>query len=170
MISLGIILTGIGWTAVQCSDLTIIMILPRITRAGIILLTVLAQRGGRNSVSAIESPHESLRQVQIRGSVEAMACQCSTIVISNREFEIEGYTVKTSLLDTGTDAVLRQHNEGICSTTVRRSQAKINTAGGNYLSASLSGRFTTYLMDLNHNLHTNLIWKILWWCLTWLGI
>ena len=55
-----------------------------------------------------------MRQVQIRESVEAMAG--STIVVSNREFEIEGYTVKTSLLDTGTDAVLRQH-EGICSTT-----------------------------------------------------
>ena len=81
------------------------MILPRITRAGIRLLTVLAQRGGRNTVSVIESPHESLRQVQIRESVEAMAG--STIVVSNREFEIEGYTVKTSLLDTGRDAVLR---------------------------------------------------------------
>ena len=47
MISLGIILTGIGWSAVQCSCRTLIMILTRITRAGIRLLTVLAQKGGR---------------------------------------------------------------------------------------------------------------------------
>ena len=109
-------------SAVQCSCQTLIMILTRITRAGIRLLTKLAQRGERNTFSAIESAHRSLRQVQIRESVVAMAG--STIVASNREFEIEGYTVKTSLLDTGTDAVLRQHNEGICSTTVRQSQAK----------------------------------------------
>ena len=109
MISLGIILTGIGWSVVQCICRTLIMILSRTIRDGIRLLTVFVQRGGRNTVSAIESPHESLRQVQIRESVEAMAG--STIVVSNREFEIEGYTVKTSLLDTGTEEGFRSFTD-----------------------------------------------------------
>ena len=66
---------------------------------------------------------------RITESAEAMAG--STIVISHREFEIKGCTVKSHLPNSGTDTAFRQHRAVICPTPIRRPYAKINTVGGN---------------------------------------
>ena len=74
----------------------------------------------------------SLQQVSARNIdnlLEYNAMVGSIVLIQNAEHDVNDYTVTTSLLDTGTDAILRQNENNICSSTIRESSATINTAG-----------------------------------------
>ena len=120
---------------------------------------VLEQTGGilRKGRQLRKDSQEGLLQVQSQVSNEGVnqvqhQAMTATIIMKNGEIDFEGFDLKYSLIDTGTDAVLRTDQSNVDPSSVREANASITTAGGHVLRANCSGTLTTYLADAEFNM------------------
>jgi hypothetical protein len=73
-------------------------------------------------------------------------------VLEADKIDMEDFEVKYSLIDTGTDAVLRTDQRNVDPSSIRESNARINTAGGHVLTAAGSGTLTAHVVDTAFNM------------------
>ena len=123
------------------------------------LFFVFAQKGGKSVYLTFSS---ILKQIKVRTSNQQendirVAMPAQTRIISANEIKTKwnGFEKRLSLVDTGTDAYLRQDNQLMFP--LHPASTTINTAGPDQLKASHSGLLNLLLKDDKGNVHQMLI-------------
>ena len=111
------------------------------------LLYVLGQKGGIQQ----EDRDSSLLQVQSNDNDKEMKAMTATLILNSKDINFDEFEMRCSLIDTGTDAVLRTDECNTDQSSVQDTKASITTAGGQVLKTKSKGTLTTYVTDEEFN-------------------
>ena len=112
------------------------------------LLYVLGQKGGIQQGDR----DSSLLQVQSNDNDKEVKAMTATIILNSKDINFDEFKMRCTLIDTGTDAVLRTDECNIDQSSVQDTKASITTAGGHVLKARNKGTLTTYVTDAEFNM------------------
>ena len=109
------------------------------------LLYALGPKGG------IQQEDRDSSLLQVQSNDNEMKAMTATIILNSKDINFDEFEMRCSLIDTGTDAVLRTDECNIDQSSVEDTKASITTAGGHVMKAMSKGTLTTYVTDAEFN-------------------